>query len=174
MHFSKLVNHSCRWFLQNFHSHKNHLKKQGKFCEGGKCHVALTLMQFCIHFTAGCGPRVEEANMQKLQVAKWTKNSPGVSLIQAFYFKLRGGFFFHFFHFFFFFCWQTKGEAEAVCSSVKDGGLGGGALWFFPSTAGSHYGHHLFSLLFKNLQKLEPFTNNIAFLWNIVLSVRWQ
>lgn len=32
--------------------------------------MALTLMQFCIHFTAGYGPRVEEASVKKLQEAK--------------------------------------------------------------------------------------------------------
>lgn len=55
-----------------------------------------------------------------------TEKSPGVSLISAFYVKAMGGFFF----LFILLLADQKG-AGAVCSTVKDGGLGGGALWVF-------------------------------------------
>lgn len=43
VHFRKLSNHSCRWFLQMCHSRKNHNKKQMEMMrKRGKCHVALT------------------------------------------------------------------------------------------------------------------------------------
>lgn len=123
-------------------------------------------MQFCIHFTAGCGPGVEEANMQKPQVAKWTKNSPGVSLIQAFYFKPRGGFSFHFAA-----DWP-KEKPGLFVALWKMEGLVGAHSGFFPSTAGSHYGQRPLKLIISTY-RIVVVQNWYSFFLNPGLFIRW-
>lgn len=104
------------------------------------CNIYLNLILYSFH----CGMWTKTTKDYYTETAgnKVPKTSPGVSLIQAFYFKAMGGFFFSF-------CYRlTKRDAGAICSSMKDGGLSGGAICFFsPSTAGSHCGHRSLKLI---------------------------